>query len=103
MLRDVRDAEGTRHLQASLTPEGDVLIEGQDLGAGVERALGVYEYEWAWTIHAADVPLLLEAIGTTSDVLSALRERFSDDRAAGLMDFLDSHRIPYERWARMGE
>jgi hypothetical protein len=103
VLRKVRDADGTRHLQASLTRDGDVLIEGQDLGAGVERALGVYEYEWAWTIRAPDVPLLLGALGATSDVLSALREQFSEDRAARLMDFLDSHNIPYERWSRMGE
>ena len=61
MLRDVRDDQGTQHLQAKLTREGDLVIEGQDLGAGVQRALGVYEYEWVWTIQAADVPLLNRA------------------------------------------
>ena len=103
VLRDVSDAEGTRHLQAKLTREGDLVIEGQDLGAGVRRALGVYEYEWVWTIGARDVPSLLAALGTTSDVLSALRERFSDDLSADLGSFLKSHDIPYKTWSRMGD
>jgi hypothetical protein len=103
VLRNVDDAQGTRHLQVSLKREGDLVIEGQDLGAGVKSALGVYEYEWAWTIRAADVPLLLDALGATSDVLLALREQFSDDRAADLGSFLESHDIPYETWSRMGD
>jgi hypothetical protein len=103
VLRNVEDAQGTRHLQASLTSEGDLVIEGQDLGAGVKSAFGVYEYEWAWTIRAPDVPLLLAALGGTSDVLPALREQFSDDRAADLQSFLESHDVPYERWSRMGD
>jgi hypothetical protein len=103
VLRNVEDAQGTRHLQASLKREGDLVIEGQDLGAGVKSALGVYEYEWAWTIRAADVSLLLDALGATSDLLSALRERFSGDRGADLGDFLESHDIPYETWSRMGD
>jgi hypothetical protein len=103
VLRDVRDDQGTRYLGASLTAEGDLVIEGQDRGAGVERIFGVREYEWAWTIRAGNVPALLRALGSSSDVLSTLSGRFSGDKAAGLKTFLDSHGIPHETWSRLGD
>ena len=103
VLRDVRDAQGTRHLQATLTDMGDLVIEGQDLGDGVEQIFGVREYEWIWTIRARDLPSLVGAMGATSNVLAMLSERFSGDNAAGLKSFLDSHDVPHEVWSRMGD
>jgi hypothetical protein len=103
VLRNVRDAQGTRHLQATLTGEGDLVIEGQDLGDGVEQIFGVREYEWIWTIRARDLPSLLDAMGGSSNVLATLRERFSGDNAAELKSFLDSHDVPHEVWSRMGD
>jgi len=50
VLRDVKDSDGSRLLEATLTSEGDLVIEGWDFGAGVERIFGVREYEWVWTI-----------------------------------------------------
>src|SRR6266849_546325 len=81
ILRKVNDSDGSRLLKASLNSMGDVIIEGRDYGAGVERVFGVREYEWAWTIPAASVPALLHALEATSDVLSAISRRFSGDRA----------------------
>ena len=66
VLRRVKDADGSRLLEASLTVDGDLLIEGWDLGDGVERIFGVREYEWAWTIRAANLPALLSALGVTT-------------------------------------
>ena len=43
VLRDVKDADGSRLLQASLTSGGDIVIEGRDFGAGVERIFGYRE------------------------------------------------------------
>ena len=103
VLRDVEDDQGTQHLEAKVKGKGDLVIEGQDLGAGVQRTLGFDEYEWVWTIRARDVPSLSAALGTPSDLLAALRERFSGDRAAELGSFLESNDIPYERWSRMGD
>ncbi len=103
VLRDVRDDQGTRYLAASLTAEGDLVIEGQDLGRGVEQFYGVREYEWSWTVRAPDIPALLSALGTSSDVLSALSARFSDERAAEIKSFLDAHEIPHETWSRLGD
>src|SRR5215207_7862885 len=103
VLRRIKDADGSRLLEASLTNAGDVLIEGWDFGDGVERALGVREYEWAWTIPAASVPALLRALAVTDNVLAALEMRFSGDNAALLDSFLAAHGIPTQRWSRMGD
>jgi hypothetical protein len=104
VLRNTRDPEeGSRHLQASMTAVGDLVIEGQDLGDSVERALGVREYEWIWTVRAPHVPVLASALGGPGDVLSALEERFRGENAAGLKSFLDSQGIPHEVWSRMGD
>jgi len=103
VLRRVKDADGSRLLEASLTVEGDVLIEGSDFGAGVERAFGVREYEWAWTIPASSIPALLRALGATDNVLAALAERFSGENAALLGSFLESNAIPTDRWSRLGD
>jgi hypothetical protein len=103
VLRRVKDADGSRLLEASLTVEGSVLITGTDLGDGVERLFGVREYEWAWTIPSAAVPALLHALGATDNVLSALEARFSGDNAALLGSFLEAHEIPTNRWSRLGD
>ncbi|MFZ2362403.1 MAG: hypothetical protein WA040_23895 [Anaerolineae bacterium] len=103
-LRDTRDEDGTRHLSARLKGDGALLIEGQDLGPGVERFFGpgLTEYEWVWTIRPSGVRTLKLALAA-DDVLAALRDRFSGDAAANLQTFLDDNGVPYEPWSRVGD
>jgi len=103
ILREIEDADGTRRLEASLTPKGEVIIRGRDYGDGVERVFGVREYEWVWTIPAASVPALLHALEATDDVLAAINRRFSGANAAGLASFLEANSIATERWSRLGD
>jgi hypothetical protein len=103
ILRHFRDDDGVRHLEASISEAGDLVIEGQDLGDGVERAFGVREYEWTWTVRAPYLPDLLRVLGATGDVLAALAARFSGENAAELGSFLQSEGIPHERWSRLGD
>ena len=103
ILRDVKDADGSRLLQASLPSGGDIIIEGRDYGASVERVFGYREYEWVWTIPAASVEALLNALLATGDVLSSLRDRFSGENAAEIGAFLESHGIATDRWSRVGD
>jgi len=64
VLRDTRDARGTRHLEARLKDDDGIVIEGQDLGSGVEAlGAGFSEYEWAWTIGSDQVPAAVAALG----------------------------------------
>lgn len=103
VLRRVSEPGNSRTLTATLAENGDLVIEGQDLGDEVERIFGMREYEWIWTVRARDLPRLLDALGATSGLLAAMKARFSGDRAADLMRFLDDHAIPYETWSRMGD
>ena len=103
-LRQSRDELGSRYLGASLSVDGTLTIEGQDLGDGVEQFFGKghREYEWVWTIISNDVVQLKAAL-KSDDVLVALAERFSNAAAAELQPFLDAHGIPYKSWNRIGD
>jgi hypothetical protein len=103
VLRASEDAEGTRLLQAFLNGDGDIVVEGRDYGDGVEKVLGVREYEWAWKIPAGQLPALLAALEADDDVLSALKRRFSGNDATDLGEFLDAHGIATEKWSRLGD
>ncbi len=104
-LREVRDELGVRVLEAILAPDGTLTIEGQDLGDGVEQFFGPgnREYEWIWTIRAAEAVKLAAALGSPGNVLSGLQARFSGKAAAELQPFLEQHGIVYEGWSRVGD
>jgi len=103
-LRDTRDADGSRFLEARLEPGGDLVLSGQDLGAGVRAFFGddVSEYEWTWTVAAVDVERLAAALGG-GEVLALLAARFSGEAAAGLGTFLEGAGIPRKTWSRTGD
>lgn len=105
VLRQTRNEDGTRYLAAKLQANGDIVIEGQDLGNGVERIFGegIREYEWAWTIRAIDVPKLSEVLGSPPNLLKAFKGRFSGDNAANLFTFLKDSGIPLDVWSRKGD
>lgn len=106
MLRDEKTATDRRWLQASVREDGALIIEGQDLGDGVEAALGegIREYEWVTEVSAEDVPKLVATLGgaTSDDILDVIRATCVAEpillertvRAAG---------ITPRRWNRMGD
>jgi hypothetical protein len=103
VLRDERTDGDSRYLCAKYSENGDLLIEGHDLGAGVREFFGYFEYEWVWTIEAADLPRLAAALGADSNLLDALKARFSGDAAAEIGSFLKEHEIPNAFWNRIGD
>jgi hypothetical protein len=103
VLRDIRHGGDSRWLAASLTDDGDLLIEGCDRGAAVEGLFGAREYEWSWTIRTADLARLRAALGCSDDVLRGLQASFSGDAAAGLKAFLDDHGVAHDVWSRTGD
>ena len=103
VLRNERDENGGRLLEATYNGHGDLVIQGRDWGTEVARFWGGTEYEWAWTIRAAEIPTLLAALDLKEDPILGLKSRFSDENAADLGDFLDEHAIAVERWSRVGD
>lgn len=103
VLRDERTASDWRSISARLEPEGDLIIEGHDLGRGVGSLFGYSEYEWSLTIAAVDTSKLLAALNAGQSLLKALQQRFSGDQADGLQAFLKDRGIPYSFWNRIGD
>ena len=107
VLRNLRDARGVRHLQATRQPDGGILIEGQDLGPGVEEVFGqgLTEYEWTWEIKAADVPAVVGVLdGREGDDPLVLLAAWA--AAHGRIDpgsHLQQAGVQIEFWSRIGD
>ncbi len=104
VLREERFGDDYRYLGARLTEAGILVIEGQDLGPGVEQnfGAGLFEYEWSWTIEGDALGRLRTALGT-DDVLAGLGARFSGGAASGLSAFFTEQGIDAQFWSRVGD
>lgn len=105
MLSEVNDAKGVSARWVRLTDEGDLLVEGQDLGPGVELFFGAQEYEFARTVRAADVPALRRALhlDDEDDLLAALLERYDGKGTSELEQLIQDAGVPSQFWSRVGD
>ena len=107
VLRDERDAGGIRHLGAVRRSDGGILIEGHDLGSGVEGVFGagLTEYEWAWAIEPDAVPSAVAALGGREgdDPLRLLASWFSTHGRTDPGSDLKAAGVPIEFWSRVGD
>ncbi len=106
-LRDEHSGRDSRLLWARLTADGDLVIEGHDVGPGVEGFWGdgLLEYEWILTVRASNVPRLIAAFGGRDGdpVLPLLSARFAADDQCASKQFLDDQGVPLEFWSRVGD
>jgi hypothetical protein len=95
-LRDEKDGLDSRHLCAYLDDDGNLHIDGQDLGPSTSMVSTDGEYEWHETINARDVPRLLTLLGAHSaaNVLDVLERHWSRDRAGDLETLIRTSGIP---------
>lgn len=107
VLRDTRDADGTRHLEADRRPGGAIVIAGQDLGPGVERAFGpgLTEYEWAWSIGPEAMPAMVAALGGVEgdDPLLLLQAWHDANGGRDPGVHLRETGVPVQFWSRVGD
>lgn len=89
-LRDEHDGPDRRVLWAYLDDEGNLHIDGQDLGPKTASVSSDGEYEWFKTISVTDVPRLLTLLGATpeEDVLDVLEGQWCGEKAAQLEQLL---------------
>jgi hypothetical protein len=85
-LRHDVDGPDTRHLWAHLDQEGNLHVDGQDLGTKTAIVSSDGEYEWFQTINKSELPKLIGLLGGKSedDVLDVLEENWTGQRAAEL-------------------
>jgi hypothetical protein len=105
-LADDRFEHGAYSLRATLSEDGSLVLEGQDLGAAPEAFWGSREYEWRIGIAAQAVPRLVSALGGVpgeNDPLDLLASRYRDDPRFASRGFFDEAGIAYEFWSRVGD
>jgi hypothetical protein len=97
-LRDERSGPDSRHLWAYLDGEGNLHIDGQDLGPGTAPVSTDGEYEWFKKIGAHDLPTLLTLLGAPPDanVLDVLEREWSGERAGDLETLIRKSGIKVE-------
>lgn len=105
VLSETSDGDGVSARWVRLTDGGDLLVEGQDLGPGVELFFGAHEYEFARTVRAADLPALRRALhlDEEDDLLAALLERYEGRGTSELEQFIQDAGVPSEFWSRAGD
>jgi hypothetical protein len=101
-----RDDRGTRSIWVTPLADGRLKIEGQDLGPAVAFfGEDFTEYEWDWTVSAADVPRIAELLGGSpdADTIAVMRkwvvERNGGDPGAELKKL----GLELQFWSRIGE
>ena len=101
-LLEERNGADSRSVWASLAENGDLIISGQDIGPGVERAFGSDEYEFSHTIPSDYVLPFLKILGAikVTDVLTALRA-FGGSRYEEITDALETAQtsMPIRFWS----
>ncbi|MGC1910065.1 MAG: hypothetical protein WA809_10775 [Candidatus Dormiibacterota bacterium] len=83
ILRNEKRGADSRHLLAYLDDEGNLHIDGQDLGPATALVSDDGEYEWYRTIGHEDLPQLMGLLGAPADadLLDVLQERWSGARS----------------------
>lgn len=86
MLRAEVAGKDSRNLWAYLDADGNLHIDGQDLGPSTAPVSSDGEYEWFQTIQAAEVPRLIGLLGAPPDcdILEVLQEHWSGSKAGDL-------------------
>ncbi len=82
-LRDTRDSMGSRYLDLTVSPGGDVTFHGLDFN--VDGFGGDDEYEWYTEVDRRDVPALITALGgdpDTDDIFDLLVRDYSGSESS---------------------
>ena len=100
VLRQERDGRDWRNLWAYVDDDGNLHIDGQDLGPRTASVSPDGEYEWFESISAVDLPRLIEILGGTADtdVLDLLEQRYSGERSYEFERVLSTSGVPVERF-----
>lgn len=103
----VEDSKHRYWLRVDLEENGDLVLEGQDLSPGIEELFGRDEYEYWYTVKAANVPTLLASLNASSTnatnldaIAELLRDRFvrthGISTSTAFKAWCKDHDIPYD-------
>ena len=99
-LRQEHEGKNFRYLWAYVDENGDLHIDGQDLGPATSLVSADGEYEWFQTISAQHVPAVIAVLGGQpgDDVLDVLEDGYSGLQSYDLEALLRESDIPINRF-----
>jgi hypothetical protein len=85
-LRDEKSGSDSRHLRAYLDDEGNLHVDGHDLGPATSPVSNDGEYEWIEKISADDLPRLLVLLGAPPDasILDVMEQQWTGIKSYAL-------------------
>jgi hypothetical protein len=97
-LRSEKDGPDSRFLDARLDDEGNLRLDGQDLGPATATVSSDGEYEYFKTVDAAHIPALLALLGAEprADILDELEAHWTGPASYELERLLTESGIPAE-------
>jgi hypothetical protein len=104
LLRSEHHGLNARFLQAYLDSDGNLHIDGQDIGPATAGVSGDGEYEWGRTVLKEDLPDVIALLdGLPEDhILDLLERNWTGNRSAELERRLRESVIPSELWTWSG-
>jgi hypothetical protein len=99
-LRNEDTGRDRRFLDAFLDAEGDLHIDGQDLGPATAPVSPDGEYEWFSTVRSEHVSQLVELLGgdAGADILDLLEKHYTGAGSYELERILRDDDVPVERF-----
>ena len=100
-MRQLRREDLRSFLDAGINEDGDLVLEGQDLGEFVEQAMGTDEYEYAKTYAKSTFPAILEALSEPADldILEVIAARWCGNEVSFEFERrLEKAGIPRDLW-----
>jgi hypothetical protein len=103
-LRQEISGQDRRSLWAYCDEEGNLQVDGQDLGPGTALVSSDGEYEWSESVKAADIPRLVELLGGApgEDILRLLERRFCGVASYEFEGTLRESGLPVKTWVWSG-
>jgi hypothetical protein len=99
-LRDERAGPDSRHLEAYLDDDGNLHIDGHDLGPATAPVSNDGEYEWLEKVSAGDLPRLLLLLSAPPDasILDVLEQQWTGVKSYDLERLIRESDIKVERF-----
>lgn len=97
LFAEHREDGSSLYLRARVSEEGDLRIEGQDLGPVTAAVSSDGEYEYLYTIQSEDVAALGAALGgeADDDILEVLKDSWSGAKSHGLEEAIRHSGVPF--------
>lgn len=96
-LFEKRASHSSIFISVGLNKDGDLVLDGQELGSFIEDMYGDSDLEYFVTVKKKDVPRLQACLDASDKTLLEAMRRFADrDAEIKFRKFLDKHAIPYK-------